>query len=202
MRLVEHQFIHGPISLAILAAENSEPVLSPDTDPDRIPYWSVLWSSAPELARRLSGLREWQDVPVLELGCGAGLVGLAAAALGARVTQTDLFPAAAALARRNARRNGLCSVRHVAADWRSWPLRVRWPVVLASDVAYERACHRPLLDTLRQCLSPDGTAYFADPGRPMSLDLFALVEQEGWEVDMTPMESGFLISLTWLPLES
>jgi release factor glutamine methyltransferase len=43
----------------------------------------------------------------LEVGCGAGLVSLVAAAAGAVVTCTDANPHAVALARHNARQNGL-----------------------------------------------------------------------------------------------
>lgn len=51
----------------------------------------------------------------LEVGCGAGLVGLVAARAGADVTATDLNPHAVALALHNARQNGL-RVRAVQAD--------------------------------------------------------------------------------------
>ena len=43
----------------------------------------------------------------LEVGCGAGLAAMVAAAAGARAWATDLNPHAVELARRNARRNGL-----------------------------------------------------------------------------------------------
>jgi release factor glutamine methyltransferase len=43
----------------------------------------------------------------LEVGCGAGLVSLVAAHVGAKVTCTDANPRAVALARHNARENGL-----------------------------------------------------------------------------------------------
>jgi release factor glutamine methyltransferase len=43
----------------------------------------------------------------LEVGCGAGLVAMAAARAGAQVTATDLNPHAVDLASRNARSNGL-----------------------------------------------------------------------------------------------
>lgn len=51
----------------------------------------------------------------LEVGCGAGLVSLAAAKAGAEVVCTDLNPHAVALARHNARENGL-TVEAVEAD--------------------------------------------------------------------------------------
>lgn len=47
------------------------------------------------------------DDRFLEVGCGAGLVAMAAARAGAAVTCTDTNPAAVALARRNARENRL-----------------------------------------------------------------------------------------------
>ncbi len=43
----------------------------------------------------------------LEVGCGTGLVSMAAARAGATVTATDINPLAAALARRNGKHNGL-----------------------------------------------------------------------------------------------
>jgi len=183
--LQPHAFTHGPVSLDVLAAPDLDALVGEGTDPERIPYWSVLWESAYTLARRLVEQDGWEGTPVLELGCGAGLTGLALAARGARVTQTDLFPEAVSLARQNAARNGL-KVRHAAADWHAWPLAGAWPVVLGSDLTYERVSHRPLLDVLRLALAPGGTAYVADPGRPMSLDFFALAEAEGWGVEMEP----------------
>lgn len=56
---------------------------------------------AAELSDRPPGQR------MLEVGCGAGLVALVAAAAGADVTATDLNPHAVALARHNAQQNGL-----------------------------------------------------------------------------------------------
>jgi release factor glutamine methyltransferase len=44
---------------------------------------------------------------VLDMGCGSGILSLAAASAGAFVTAVDINPAAVASARENARRNGL-----------------------------------------------------------------------------------------------
>ncbi len=55
---------------------------------------------------------------VLDLGCGCGLYGLAAARLGAgEVVLTDIDPAAVACARRNAARNGVRRARFVVGDF-------------------------------------------------------------------------------------
>ena len=184
MRLVETAFNFHPLRLAVLAAPDLDSLLTPDTDVERLPYWAVVWDSAPALARWMAERGSWTSVEVLELGCGAGLAGLAAAALGAAVMQTDRFPEAAALARRNAARNGLSHVRHAAADWRAWPFTRTWPVVTGSDLTYDRALHVPLLRVLDASLSPGGSAYLADPDRAMTLDFLARAEAAGWRVEM------------------
>ena len=188
--LIEHHFLALDRLLVIRAAPSLDTLVAAESDADRLPYWAVLWPTAEQLARRLLTERSWAGVEVLELGCGLGLTGLALAAAGARVTQTDLFPEAVALAQANAAANGLHGLHYAAADWRAWPLRRRWPVIVASDVTYERAAHPALLQVLTAALAPGGTAYLADPGRPMSLDFFAGAEQEGWQVDLEPLEPG------------
>jgi len=180
--LVETEFKHRQVTLAVLAAPDLDSLLTPDTDAERLPYWAVVWDSASGLARWMMDRRSWKGMDVLELGCGAGLAGLAAAALGADVIQTDRFPEALALARRNAARNGHPRIRHAAADWRAWPFARTWPVVIGSDLTYDRALHAPLLRVLEASLSPGCSAYLADPDRAMSLEFLVRAEDAGWRV--------------------
>ena len=177
-----HRPTGGEVVLSVRAAPGKEPLVDDTTDPDRIPYWQVIWDAAPALAQWLAANLELQGIPVLELGCGAGLVGLTAAALGARVTQTDLFSEAVELARANALLNGLTGIRFTTADWTHWPLRERWPIILGSDLTYERASHGPLLDVLDRALAPGGGAYLADPGRPMTEAFMAEARTQGWHL--------------------
>ena len=79
-RLVPVQFQYGPVSLQLQAAADLDSLVTNDSDPDRLPYWAVLWESARGLARWLIDRGGWPGLPVLELGCGLGLPGLAAAA--------------------------------------------------------------------------------------------------------------------------
>lgn len=127
---------------------------------------------------------------VLELGCGAGLVGITAAALGARVVQTDYITAALSLAAANARRNGVAGIRRVVADWRRWPLSARFSWIVGSDITYERALHAPLRAVLAAALASGGTALLADPGRPPSIAFFAALERDGWRVALSELESA------------
>src|SRR5205085_1421655 len=73
---------------------------SPELPDAGAPYWAEVWPAAVPLAGWL--LESGAVSPgerVLELGCGLGLVGLALAKAGARVTLTDGSPAALELVR-------------------------------------------------------------------------------------------------------
>jgi predicted nicotinamide N-methyase len=169
-----------------------EPDVPEGITAEEIPFWSTIWESALALTQWIAAERDWSGRSVLEIGCGTGVVGLAAALCGADVLQTDGSPAAVALARCNAAENGLENVRSAVADWRTWPFRRRWPVLLASDVAYERVVHPALLGVLNAALASGGAAYFADPARRMSLDFFALAARSGWSVTRMPLPSDGL----------
>lgn len=178
--MAPQRFRCGEVDLRFQAAPGREPEIDDHTDPDRIPYWSVVWDSSRILAEWLAAHPNTvRGQHVLELGCGVGLAGLTAAALGARVTHTDLFPEALAVAHRNARDNAL-TIRGVAADWRAWPLTARFPVILAADLLYERPLHAALLKVLEQALTPAGSIYLADPGRAMSAPFWRMAEQRRW----------------------
>ncbi len=186
-----HAGLYGEVSLQIQAAADLDALVTDETDPERIPYWAVVWDSAPPLARFLLNIRRWEGEAVLELGCGTGLVGLALAAAGGCVTQSDLFPEAVEAARRNAALNGLSNVRHLAADWRLWPLRQQWPVIVASDVLYERHAHGALLAVIQQSLQPGGVVYLGDPQR-VTTNAFLTAAAADWRVETVrpPGEPG------------
>jgi len=128
-----------------------------------LPYWAELWPSGVALARAVAG-RALRGARVVELGCGLGLPGIAAARAGGRVLATDWSRAALAATARNAERNG-ARVETLACSWTApEPLLARAPfdLVLAADVLYERRDVAPLLDLLPR-LAPE--ALLADPGR-------------------------------------
>jgi predicted nicotinamide N-methyase len=129
-----------------------------------MPYWAYLWPAALHLAEAVLQ-RPWPaGTRVVELGCGIGLVGLAALAAGFRVTFTDYDPLAVELSLANARRHGFTQATGEVVDWRSPPER-SFPVILACELLYEDRNHEPLLELTRRWLEPNGVAWFGDGGR-------------------------------------
>ncbi len=88
--------------VADLAAHVDRAALLAGDDPAEPPYWAHLWSGARVLAAAVPpGAGR-----TVEIGCGLGLPGLAAARRGARVTFVDRVPAALAFVRASAATNG------------------------------------------------------------------------------------------------
>jgi ribosomal protein L11 methyltransferase len=131
---------------------------------------------------------------VLDLGCGSGVLAMAAAATwkAARVTASDIDPDAVATAAANARRNRLAPrIAAIAADGlaaRAFIRRGGFDLVLANILA------RPLIRLARplgRALAPGGiailagfiaadAAWVAAPYRARGLRLVERADREGW----------------------
>jgi predicted nicotinamide N-methyase len=151
---------------------------------ERFPYWAELWPSALALATFVLRNGASRGREAVELGCGLGLVGVAAALSGARVLFTDFEPDALAFARANHALNLGPPGRTRLVDWRDPPADLRAELVLASDVLYERRFLGPLIDTVRRTLAPGGTAYVAEPGRDVAEGTLEGFEAAGFERDL------------------
>src|SRR6516165_7900849 len=92
-----------------------------------MPYWADLWPAARMLAKAI--LREtWPPgLHALEVGCGLGLPGITALAMGLRVTFSDYDATALRFAADNARANGFHSFDTLQMDWRYPPDDVQFP---------------------------------------------------------------------------
>lgn len=155
---------------------------------ERMPYWAELWPAGLALAEHLLTQAPLDGARCLELGAGVGLCGVAAAVAGARVLATDYFPEALDFVALNAAANGV-QVETALLDWRDITLPDRYPLVLASDVLYERRNHQPVLAALLRLLDRDGVAYVSDPQRLSArafLDLLAdtPLARETWTVSV------------------
>lgn len=163
---------------------------------ERIPYWAELWPSAIALARHVAHHPELvRGRDTVELGCGLGLAGMAAASAGARVVATDYDRDAAAFARLNAADNGL-SVRHVVMDWRHLAFARQFDVVLASDVLYEARFLVPVARALDSLVAPGGRALVTEPGREVAKLFFELLRDGGWTVEKVGREPVLTVVTT------
>ena len=129
------------------------------------PYWAHVWGGGLVLARYLfdhpatvAGLR------VLDLGCGSGLVAIAAARCGARhVTAVDVDPYAIAAATLNAALNAV-TVEGRCADLLDGPVP-QADLVLVGDLFYEAALARRVVGFLDRCVAAGCPVLVGDPGR-------------------------------------
>src|SRR3954468_14239998 len=80
-----------------------------------LPYWAELWPSSVALAKAIA-VRSLRGARTLELGCGLGLAGIAAALAGARVLATDWSTEALRFTQDNAERNDV-AVDTALVDW-------------------------------------------------------------------------------------
>jgi predicted nicotinamide N-methyase len=161
-----------------------------------IPYWTDLWPAARMLAAAIlqhdwpTRLTQGPDRPeVLEVGCGLGLAGLAAAACGLRVVLSDCDTTALRLALGNARLNGLTEVRVMLLDWEHPPAGWRVPVVFASDVIFESRHVAPLVRLLDELLLPDGECWLADQNRPAGGLFRQTLAARGFHYTTTPSQA-------------
>lgn len=141
---------------------------------ERLPYWAELWPAAVVLADQVAGERGGGR-SLLELGCGLGLVALAALRAGYRVTATDYYHDALAFTRANAWRALGREIATRLVDWRALPPDLgRYDRVVAADVLYERPYAGLVAVAVAGALADGGTATVADPGR---VALAAFIEE-------------------------
>jgi ETFB lysine methyltransferase len=104
---------------------------------------------------------------LLELGCGLGLVSLAAIRAGFEVTATDYYDEALAFTQLNASHNGLPPPATRLVDWRRFPDDLgRFDWVVASDVLFEKPNISLIATAFSRTLAASGRGLLTDPGRP------------------------------------
>lgn len=158
-------------------------VLAANQQDDYMPYWAYLWPAAIPMSKAVLQVDWPARTRVLELGCGVGLVGLAALAKGYRVSMTDYDAKSVAAARYNAQLNGFENFDAFELDWRS-PPQATYPVILGCDLLYEQRNLQPILDLLEVMLEPGGICWLADGGRNVAHQFWYLARERGYAVTM------------------
>lgn len=154
--------------LSLLMLQDAR-ALHTEIDPGYDVYWGELWPAAVALADAIfaGAIRAPEQAgPVLEVGCGTGLVSVALAMSGAKVIASDREFRALRLAGENARRNGVAErVATQRLDWRE-PYAGRHALIIAGDCLYQADACWQLAVFLRETLDgPGARAYVVDPDR-------------------------------------
>jgi len=155
-----------------------------------MPYWTDLWPSARMLAKAILRTSWVAGQAVLEVGCGLGLPGIAALAMGLRVTFSDYDATALRFAADNARLNGFHLFETLQMDWRYPPENMRFPIILASDLIYEMRNVDPLVALLQKMLEPGGLCLLTDQDRVPSRYLRDVLVAEGLPFTTKVMHAG------------
>jgi len=165
--LTQAREIVGGHAYELLRPRNIDDLISEEdfAIDERIPYWAECWPSARVLAERIAR-HGGQGRTLLELGCGIGLLSIAAARAGFEVLATDYYADALEFVATNAELNGVPTIDTRLVDWRRLPddLGV-FDVVLASDVLYEEPQAALIAGAFARTLSAAGVGLLSDPGR-------------------------------------
>jgi predicted nicotinamide N-methyase len=171
---------------AILSHEDEQEFLREDQP--RLPYGIALWPAAIALAHDIAA-RPLQGVRMLELGAGTGLPGIVAAALGARVVQTDRNAGALVVCRMNAQGNDVV-LEQRAADWTAWNEADAYDFIVGADILYADSVHPQLRRIFDSNLAPGGRLLLSDPFRSGSIELLQAMEADGWNVTFNKWTVG------------
>jgi predicted nicotinamide N-methyase len=167
LQLVEVAVPLGDAEVALVKPVSAEALISEAdfVEDERLPYWADLWPSARVLGGALLAM-EGAGRTLLELGCGTGLVTVAALRAGFAVTASDYYADAVHVTRVNAWRLAGREPVGRLADWRQWPDDLgHFDVVVAADVLYEKPYAALVAQAIARSLTPGGTAWVGDPGR-------------------------------------
>ena len=151
---------------------------------ERMPYFAMVWASADSLVARVLAGPRLDGLNVLDLGCGLGACGFAAASRGARVTFFDWEPRALEIVQASAERQAIAvaAFQFVVGDWREPPPMGPFDLVLGADVLYEQRNAPAVAQFLAGHLKPGAEAWITDPGRPQAGPFPALAEALGLQL--------------------
>lgn len=168
-----------------------------------VPFWAVVWPAAQVMAKFLLAHPEWvRGRNVVDLGCGGGIAGIAAAKAGARrVYSNDIDFAALEMTARNAEANSVQTVLDGANFLeRGWPEDTG--VILVGDLFYEKEMSVALLDSLREARRGGVAVLIGDSSRPFGpTSGIQVLAEETVKTDWD-LEGSILRTVRLLTLES
>ena len=148
-----------------------------------LPYWAELWESGLGIGQMLvSAPQLVRGKNVLDLGCGMGLAGTVAAALGSNVLFADLEADSLLFATLNSlpwREN----IRTRRLNWQKDRLDERFDLIVGADILYEKQQWGFLEPFWRGHIENGGSVLLGEPGRQTG-DLFLeWMNEKSWNID-------------------
>lgn len=139
------------------------------------PLWSKPWEASIVLADYLARIAADPVKPILEIGCGLGLVGVVASSFGHMVTMTEYNTDALSFARANAQTNNLgagSNLEIMELDWHRPRMKGSFEYIVGSELLYNERDYGPLLGLFKTYLRPAGEIILAEGVRKTSIEFF------------------------------
>ena len=159
-------------TLKLFTPASIDRFINPDDMMDNFPLWAKIWEASGVLASYLTGLPPNPMKTMLEIGCGLGMVGIAAARTGHRITMTELNPDALNFARANALANDCPQLAIERLDWNAPQLNGRFDTIVGSETVYKTEDIDDLEAMFDRYLNPDGTIILALAVRRTGVDFW------------------------------
>jgi len=159
-------------TLKLFTPASIDRFINPDDVMDNFPLWAKIWEASGVLASYLSGMPPDPMKTMLEIGCGLGMVGIAAARAGHRITMTELNPDALNFARANALANDCPQLPIQRLDWNAPQLDGRFDTIVGSETVYKTEDIDGLEAMFDRYLNPGGTIILAEGVRRTGVDFW------------------------------
>ena len=150
-----------------------------------LPYWAELWESGLGIGQLLvSSPQLVLGKNVLDLGCGMGLAGTVAAALGAHVLFADLEPDSLLFATLNSL-PWREKVRTRRLNWQKDQLDEQFDLILGADILYEKQQWAFLEPFWRKHIAPAGSILLGEPGRQTGNLFLEWIKTKNWKLALS-----------------
>lgn len=151
---------------------------------NQAPYGLELWPSSLMLAELILQEGAGRRRRAIDLGCGLGLVSMAAALAGWHITATDNEATSLRFTEYNAGINRISIDVIEPLDWRDPPTGRKFDRVFGADLLYELVNHVPLLRCIGELLAPEGVALIVDPNRSVADGFESMARDGGFDVEI------------------
>ncbi len=159
-------------TLKLFTPASIDRFINPDDMMDNFPLWAKIWEASGVLASYLAGMPPNPMKTMLEIGCGLGMVGIAVARAGHRITMTELNPDALNFARANALANDCPQIAIERLDWNDPQLDGRFDTIVGSETVYKTEDIDGLEALFDRYLNPGGTIILAEGVRRTGVDFW------------------------------